>query len=244
MQEEHELNEAKSEVKSDVKFALNSEIKIEDLCFKYPETEKYIFHNASAFIGKNESIAFIGSSGAGKTTIADIILGLIRPERGKITVDGIDIFDNLKSWHEVVGYIPQVIYLMDDSIRNNIAFGGDNTDDAKLWESLRLAQLDEFVRELPDGLDAQIGDRGVRLSGGQRQRIGIARALYNSPQLLILDEATSALDNETEAAVMAAVENLHGHTTMIIIAHRLSAIEHCDRVYEVTGGEIVERGVC
>lgn len=242
LQEEVKLSKNRNSQNKDIKITLLDKVTVDSICFKYPNTDTYIFQNASVEIKKNESVAFIGSSGVGKSTIADIILGLIRPESGRIFADGVDINENLTSWHEIVGYIPQTIYLMDDSIRNNIAFGGDNKDNAKLWESLKLAQLEEFVRALPDGLDTEIGDRGVRLSGGQRQRIGIARALYNNPQLLVLDEATSALDNETEAAVMEAVENLHGHTTMIIIAHRLSTIEHCDKVYEVVSGRIVERG--
>jgi ABC-type multidrug transport system fused ATPase/permease subunit len=216
-------------------------LNVENLYFKYPKGEENIFEGASVEIPKNKSVAFIGSSGAGKSTFADIVLGLLRPDSGKVTVDGYDIFECINSWHHMVGYIPQVIYLMDDTIRNNILFGLNDKDDEKLWESLKLAQLDEFVRSLPKGLDTEIGDRGVRLSGGQRQRIGIARALYNKPELLLLDEATSALDNETESAVMEAVENLHGHTTMIIIAHRLSTISHCDKVYEVADGKIVER---
>lgn len=241
LQEEVELSRNKTFQNEDIRVTLSDKIVVENIWFKYPNTDKYIFENASVEIRKNESVAFIGSSGAGKSTIADIILGLIKPESGKILADGMDIYENLTRWHEIVGYIPQTIYLMDDSIRNNIIFGGDNKDDDRLWESLKVAQLEEFVMGLPDGLDTEIGDRGVRLSGGQRQRIGIARALYNKPELLILDEATSALDNETEAAVMEAVENLHGHTTMIIIAHRLSTIEHCDKVYEVKDGIILKK---
>jgi ABC-type multidrug transport system fused ATPase/permease subunit len=242
LKEQEELdNKRKSEGSRDGELTFNHALKVENLYFKYPKGEENIFEDASVEIPKNKSVAFIGSSGAGKSTFADIILGLLRPDSGKVSVDGYDIFECINSWHHMVGYIPQVIYLMDDTIRKNILFGLDDKDDEKLWESLKLAQLDDFVRSLPEGLDTQIGDRGVRLSGGQRQRIGIARALYNKPELLLLDEATSALDNETESAVMEAVENLHGHTTMIIIAHRLSTISHCDKVYEVADGKIVER---
>jgi ABC-type multidrug transport system fused ATPase/permease subunit len=242
LKEQEELdNKRKSEGSRDGELTFNHALKVENLYFKYPQGEENIFEDASVEIPKNKSVAFIGSSGAGKSTFADIILGLLRPDSGKVSVDGYDIFECINSWHHMVGYIPQVIYLMDDTIRKNILFGLDDKDDEKLWESLKLAQLDDFVRSLPEGLDTQIGDRGVRLSGGQRQRIGIARALYNKPELLLLDEATSALDNETESAVMEAVENLHGHTTMIIIAHRLSTISHCDKVYEVADGKIVER---
>jgi ABC-type multidrug transport system fused ATPase/permease subunit len=242
LKEQEELdNKRKSEGSRDGELTFNHALKVENLYFKYPKGEENIFEGASVEILKNQSVAFIGSSGAGKSTLADIVLGLLRPDSGKVSVDGYDIFECINSWHHMVGYIPQVIYLMDDTIRNNILFGLNDKDDDKLWESLKLAQLDDFVRSLPNGLDTQIGDRGVRLSGGQRQRIGIARALYNKPELLLLDEATSALDNETESAVMEAVENLHGHTTMIIIAHRLSTISHCDKVYEVSDGKIVER---
>jgi ABC-type multidrug transport system fused ATPase/permease subunit len=225
----------------DGELTFNNVLKVENIYFKYPKGEGNIFEGASVEILKKQSVAFIGSSGAGKSTLADIVLGLLKPDSGKVSVDGYDIFECINSWHHMVGYIPQVIYLMDDTIRNNILFGLNDEGDDKLWESLKLAQLDDFVKSLPKGLDTEIGDRGVRLSGGQRQRIGIARALYNKPELLLLDEATSALDNETESAVMEAVENLHGHTTMIIIAHRLSTISHCDKVYEVSDGKIVER---
>jgi ABC-type multidrug transport system fused ATPase/permease subunit len=225
----------------DGELTFNNALRVENLYFKYPKGEENIFDGASVEILKKQSVAFIGSSGAGKSTFADIVLGLLKPDSGKVSVDGYDIFECINSWHHMVGYIPQVIYLMDDTIRNNILFGADDKNDESLWECLKLAQLDDFVKNLPKGLDTEVGDRGVRLSGGQRQRIGIARALYNKPELLILDEATSALDNETESAVMEAVENLHGHTTMIIIAHRLSTISHCDKVYEVSDGKIVER---
>ena len=216
-------------------------IVLNNINFTYDGGTKKIFDDANIEINKYESVAFIGSSGAGKTTLADILLGLIRPNSGEVLVDDRNIYNNLNSWHRLVGYIPQNIYLMDDSIRNNILFGLKYENDDKIWKCLQLVQIDEFVRNLPDGIDTEIGDRGIRLSGGQRQRIGIARALYNEPELLVLDEATSALDNETEAAVMEAVENLHGKTTMVIIAHRLSTITHCDKIYEVRDGKIEER---
>ena len=184
----------------------------------------------------------IASAGAGKTTMADIILGLLAPQRGKILVDDIDVFKNLTMWHHQIGYIPQVIYLSDDTIRNNIAFGiaDDEIDDNRIWQVLEEAQLKEFIQTLPEGLDTTIGDRGVRLSGGQRQRLGIARALYHNPEILVFDEATSALDNETEAAVMEAINSFHGKKTMVIIAHRLNTIEKCDMIYKVEGGKITQ----
>ena len=177
----------------------------------------------------------MGPSGAGKSTIVDILLGLLHAESGQILCDGADIFSNYDSWLAQIGYIPQSIYLIDESIRENIAFGidADKVSEERIWEILKEAQLDEFIRSLPEGLDTRIGDRGVRLSGGQRQRIGIARALYHNPEILVFDEATSALDNDTEAALMEAINSFHGKKTMIIIAHRLNTIEKCDRIYKV-----------
>lgn len=210
--------------------------------FSYPNTEKAVIQNLNLEIEKNSSIAFIGQSGAGKTTLADMILGILKPQKGEILVDGISIYDNIDTWHRMIGYIPQNIYLMDDTIRNNIAFGisQEEIDENRLEKAVEQAQLKELIDSLELGLDTQIGERGVRLSGGQRQRIGIARALYNDPQIMILDEATSALDNDTEKAVMEAIESLHGKMTLIIIAHRLSTIQNCDHVYEVRGGELIQ----
>lgn len=213
------------------------------ITYAYPNTDTNVLEDANCVIPKGKTVAFIGSSGAGKTTMADIILGLIAPQRGKILVDDIDVFKNLTMWHHQIGYIPQVIYLSDDTIRNNIAFGihEDQIDEEAVRTALKKAQLAEFVDTLPDGLDTIVGDRGVRLSGGQRQRIGIARALYHDPEILVLDEATSALDNETETAVMEAIESLQGSKTMIIIAHRLTTIQNADIIYEVGDGKVTER---
>lgn len=220
---------------------MEDSIEVKDISFKYPEGDKKVFDKANLVIKRNKSIAFIGESGAGKTTLADIILGLLKPDEGKVLIDGKDIYDDINSWHKAVGYIPQMIYLMDDTIRNNIVFGHDIVDDDMIWKALKDAQIDDFVRGLSKGLDTQIGDRGVRLSGGQRQRLGIARALYTQPQVLFLDEATSALDNETEAAVMESINYLQGKTTLVIIAHRLSTISNCDEIYEVGNGTIVAK---
>lgn len=223
------------------KLQLQKEIRIENLSFTYPNTTKKIFDNASLMIQKNQSIAFVGSSGAGKTTLADIIIGVLEPNEGRVFVDGIDVFTHLEAWHKSIGYIPQMIYLMDDTIRANVAFGipEQEVDEDKIWKALERAEIAEFVKTLDQGIYTKIGDRGIRLSGGQRQRIGIARALYSEPEVLILDEATSALDNETEAAVMESVDSLHGKTTLIIIAHRLSTIQNCDKIYAVEEGKIV-----
>ena len=222
--------------------SLKKAIRIEKLSFKYPDADSYVLRNISFEILKNKSTAFIGPSGAGKTTLADIILGALEPTGGKVWVDDINIQEHMPAWHKNLGYIPQSIYLMDDTIRNNIAFGiiGDEIDEKKVWKALKQAQLEEFIQNLDKGLDTEIGEGGVRLSGGQRQRIGIARALYNDPEVLVLDEATSALDNETESAVMEAIEQLSGNKTLIIIAHRLTTIRYCDIVYEVKNEGIKE----
>lgn len=218
-------------------------ISAKHVTYAYPNTDTNVLEDANCVIPKGKTVAFIGSSGAGKTTMADIILGLLAPQRGKILVDDIDIFKNLTMWHHQIGYIPQVIYLSDDTIRNNIAFGihEDQINEEAVKTALKKAQLAEFVDTLPDGLDTIVGDRGVRLSGGQRQRIGIARALCHDPEILVLDEATSALDNETETAVMEAIESLQGSKTMIIIAHRLTTIQNADIIYEVGDGKVTKR---
>ena len=189
-------------------------------------------------IGK--SIGIVGTSGAGKTTIIDILLGLLKLQGGSVLADDVNIQEHYREWLANVGYIPQMIFLLDADIRKNVAFGvpEDEIDDEKLWYALQEAQLDAFVKTLPEGVNTGIGERGIRLSGGQRQRIGIARALYNDPELLILDEATSALDNDTEAAIMESINRLHGKKTLVIIAHRLQTIEKCDMVFRVENGKI------
>ena len=219
------------------------EIIIKKLSYHYPDSKENVIEDANFAIPKGKTIAFIGTSGAGKTTIVDIILGLLKPQFGKVLADDMNIHKHLNTWHKEIGYIPQVIYLSDDTIRNNIAFGihEKEIDDEAIIQALKKAQLYDFVENLPDGLNTFVGDRGVRISGGQRQRIGIARALYHDPEVLVLDEATSALDNETEAAVMESIENLQGMKTMIIIAHRLTTIKNVDIIYEVSDGKVLER---
>ncbi len=244
LKEVNELNARRKELeKQDVSMAFHDKIEIRDLSFQYPGTDKYVLQDLNLTISKKSSVAFIGQSGAGKTTLADIVMGLLEPTKGGAYVDNVSIFDNLDGWHKVIGYIPQSIYLMDDSIRNNIAFGVDEDEinEEKLNYAVEQAQLVEMIKELPEGLSTQIGEMGIKLSGGQRQRIGIARALYHNPEILVLDEATSALDNETEKAVMEAIESLHGKMTLIIIAHRLSTIKDCDYVYEIGDGKAVQK---
>lgn len=233
--------EAKAVIETD-KLKFHDCIKVEQLYYKYPNTDKYIFENARMQVPYGKSVGIMGPSGAGKTTVVDIMLGLLRVESGTITCDGVNVLEHYGQWLANIGYISQTINMVDDTIRANIAFGVDvdDIDDARVWQVLEEAQLADFVRNLPNGINTVIGERGVRISGGQRQRVGIARALYHDPEILILDEATSALDNDTEAAIMEAIENFHGRKTMLIIAHRLKTIENCDIIYKVENGKITE----
>ncbi|MBD5448605.1 MAG: ABC transporter ATP-binding protein [Lachnospiraceae bacterium] len=218
-----------------------SYLEVDNVHWQYPSAEKEVLSGITLHIHKGTSVALIGHSGAGKTTLADIILGLYRSQEGCIRYKGADIRTISEQWSNSVGYIPQSVYLTDDTIRNNVAFGVDEPDDELVWQALEQAQLKEFVMGLPGRLDTIVGDRGVRFSGGQRQRVAIARALYYNPEILILDEATSALDNETETAVMEAIDSLQGNKTLIIVAHRLTTIRNCDVVYEIADGKAVKR---
>lgn len=241
IKEIEELEKQKDKEHSDLEKMKFSEcIEVKGVSFKYRGTEKEVLSDVGLCIPKGNSVALIGPSGGGKTTMADIILGLLEPEKGAVLVDGVDIRDDLEGWGKNIGYIPQVIYLTDDSIRKNVAFGikESDIDDEQVWKALEGAQLKEFVKGLPNGLDTEVGEHGDRISGGQRQRIGIARALYRNPEILVFDEATSALDNETEKEVMKAIEGLQGTKTMLMIAHRLTTIEHCDTVYKVENGKV------
>lgn len=221
------------------KLEIKKEISLQDITYKYPHTDVLIFDHADMVIPVGNSVGIVGTSGAGKTTIVDILLGLLQIESGRILADGVEVREHYESWLKNIGYIPQTIFMIDSTIRKNVAFGyaEDEIDEEKVWRALKEAQLDEFVRGLPEGLDTSIGERGIRISGGQRQRIGIARALFEDPEVLVLDEATSALDNETEAAIMDSINRLHGRKTLIIIAHRLQTIEKCDMVYRVENGK-------
>lgn len=220
-----------------------SELTLSHITFCYESRKLKVIDDLNLTIKKGMSVAFIGSSGAGKTTLADIILDLLKPQSGKILMDGIDIEDLGGRWNQIIGYVPQSIYMTDSTIRRNIAFGIDeeDIDDDRVWHALEMAQMKEFVEHLPIQLDSMVGEWGVQFSGGQKQRIAIARALYGNPDILILDEATAALDTETETAVMEAIDALQGIKTLIIVAHRLTTIRNCDKIYEIKDGKAIER---
>ena len=220
------------------------DLQLKSLVYRYPQAASVSLDGISMTIRKGESIGLIGTSGAGKTTLVDVILGLLRLECGDIQVDDRSICSNLQGWKQLVGYIPQTIFLLDDTLANNIAFGipEDEIDSEQLKYAIEAAQLEELVRDLPEGVQTTIGERGMRLSGGQRQRIGIARALYHQREILVLDEATSALDNDTERLIGDAINNLAGSKTLIVVAHRLTTLEHCDRIYALEKGRIVRSG--
>lgn len=220
------------------KDSFDKEVFVDNITWKYENSPNTVLDGLSLRIEKGESVAFIGASGAGKTTLADIILGLLKPQKGSVYVDGTDIFTIRKSWSHIIGYVPQTVFLLDETVRTNILFGlpEEDGDDEKVWKALEKAQLKSFIEQLPGGLDTIVGERGIKFSGGQRQRIAIARALYYNPEILVLDEATSALDNETETAVIESIEALQGHKTLIIVAHRLTTIRNCDKIYEIKDG--------
>ncbi len=241
-QEAERLAEVESRRKNPRTEEQDGTIRIEDIAFTYPGTDKPVLENVSLRIPRGSSVGIVGVTGAGKTTLVDLILGLLKPDKGRVCYGSMDIYENYPHWREHIGYIPQTIYMTDDTIRKNVALGvpDEDIDDAALWKALENAQLVDFVRGLKDGLDTVIGERGVRISGGQRQRIGIARALYRDPEILFFDEATSSLDNETENAVMDAINTIGAEKTMIIVAHRLTTIEKCDRIFRVVDGSVRE----
>ncbi len=222
----------------------NKNLSLQHIQYKYKGASHDALQNISLNFEQGKSIGFIGTSGAGKSTLVDIILGLLTPEKGQVLVDGVDIHSNLRGWQDQIGYVPQSIFLTDDTLRRNVAFGlpDELINETAVLNALKSAQLLEFVVNLPDGLNTYVGERGVRLSGGQRQRIGIARALYHDPAILVLDEATSSLDSATEKEVMKAVNALHGEKTLIIVAHRMSTVEHCDWIYKMVKGRILTEG--
>lgn len=238
------LNQSASRQFESKVMTFSDRVELSNITYNYSGSSQVAIENISMMINKGESIALIGKSGAGKTTLVDVILGLLKPEVGDIKVDDMSIYKNLRSWQNLIGYIPQSIFLIDDTVERNIAFGvADNLIDAeRLNKAIKAAQLEELVEQLPEGIKTEVGEQGIRLSGGQRQRIGIARALYHEREILVLDEATAALDNETERLVSESIRSLAGSKTMIIIAHRLSTVEHCDRVYRLEQGRVIQSG--
>ena len=228
-----------TETKEDKALRFDKELVLKGVTWHYEGIEKDVLDGLELTIRKGTSIGIMGSSGAGKTTLMDVILSLLKPQGGRIEVDGRDVHEIPTAWARMIGYVPQTIYMTDDTIRNNVAFGlyPKEIDDDQVWRALEQAQIDDFVRGLPNGIDTKVGERGVRFSGGQRQRIAIARALYYDPNILVFDEATSALDNETEAAVMESVDSLQRAKTLIIVAHRLSTLKNCDEIYEIKDGK-------
>ncbi len=240
----NKINVLKAQNSDRLTIPFGDRITLEKVSYTYPNVAKSSLQEISLAIEKGQSIGLIGKSGAGKTTLVDVILGLLTPQQGDIKVDGVSIYKDINSWRNLIGYVPQSIFLTDDSLQRNIAFGVDDEliDFARLDRAIAAAQLNELVESLPQGLQTMVGERGVMLSGGQRQRVGIARALYHEREVLVFDEATAALDNETEGLVTEAIKSLSGKKTMIIIAHRLSTLEHCDLIYMLEQGQIVKSG--
>jgi ABC-type multidrug transport system fused ATPase/permease subunit len=238
------LGQASAPARRGIPMPFRSDIRLENVSYRYPTGHADALSGVSLTVPHGSSVGLVGGSGAGKSTLVDVILGLLEPSTGRVTVDGVDIATNIRGWQDQVGYVPQAIFLCDDTLRRNVAFGVPDAriDDGAVRRALRAAQLEDFVAQLPQGLETTVGERGVKLSGGQRQRIGIARALYHDPQVLVLDEATSALDMETEKGVMEAVNALHGAKTLIIIAHRLTTVANCDLLYRLENGRVVQSG--
>jgi ABC-type multidrug transport system fused ATPase/permease subunit len=243
LEEEIRKNEKKYAAEQYESIRLKEELSVNHIYYKYPATDCYILEDVNLKIKVKSSIGIIGASGAGKSTFVDVLLGLLKPEKGQIMMDGIDITRLGNNWNQNIGYVPQSIYLIDEDIRSNIAFGiaKEDIDDDMVWRALRMAQLADFVEQQPKGLDTEVGEWGIKFSGGQRQRVAIARALYFNPEILVWDEATAALDNETEKALMESIDALLGEKTLIIVAHRLTTIQQCDYIYEVANGKLVPR---
>lgn len=233
-----DIEEARKESSHETSF--RDKITVNNIYWRYGEKLEYVLEAVSFQIKRGETVAFIGESGAGKTTLVDILLGLLKPQEGRIQVDQWDVFEHLNEWSQMIGYVTQTLFILDEPIRNNVAFGipEEEIDEEAVWKALEQAQLKEFVISLADGLDTVVGERGIRFSGGQRQRIAIARALYYNPDILVFDEATSALDSETEMAVMESIASFQQKKTIIIVAHRLSTIKNCDKIYEVKNGKV------
>lgn len=222
----------------------SNDITVSKMSYSYPTGHAPALDNINIHIDKGQSVGFVGGSGAGKSTLIDVLLGILTPCKGEVFVDGQRIKHNLHGWQHLLGYVPQSIYLTDGTLRSNIAYGVPDSqiDENAVKHAVKLAQLEKFVDGHPFGLDLTVGERGMRISGGQRQRIGIARALYRNPPILLLDEATSALDTETEQSLMEAIHALHGEKTLLIVAHRLTTVMNCDRIYRLANGKVIECG--
>jgi ATP-binding cassette subfamily C protein len=236
-------NGATSRSGTDLSF--KQELRFEDVTYAYPNTDEPALQSIDLSIEPGQSVGLVGATGSGKTTLVNVLLGLLEPRDGRVLADGVNVRSNLRAWRDYLGYIPQSIFLLDDTIRRNVAFGvpEEEIDDDKVWEALYAAQVGTFVmNELGDGIDAMVGENGVRLSGGQRQRVGLARAIYHNPDVLVMDEATSDLDNETEHRVMEALDDLKANRTFITIAHRLSTVQGCDRLFFMKKGRVAARG--
>lgn len=218
-------------------------LELDGVAFSY-DPHSHVLTDINLVIRKGESIGVVGETGAGKSTLLDIILGLLPPTSGTIRIDGTDLVDNRLGWHAIIGLVPQTIYLLDDTVRHNIAYGvpDEEIDEDRIHDALKLAQLESTIETLPDGLETVVGERGIRLSGGQRQRVAIARALYRRPQILIFDEGTAALDNITEAELLQAIDSLRGERTIITVAHRLTTVQGCDRIILLANGRMVDQG--
>lgn len=227
----------------DTNINFEKELCIRNIEWTYADGTEKVLDGLSVVIKKGEAVAFIGSSGGGKSTLVDIILGLLNPQKGEVLLDNYNICSCKKAVAKLIGYVPQSVYLIDDSIKRNIAFGiaDEDIDENAIWDALEKAQIDDYIKKLPEGIETIVGERGVRFSGGQAQRLAIARALYSDPEILILDEATSALDNDTEKAVMQAIDSLQGKKTLIIVAHRLTTIRNCDKIFEIIEGKAIEK---
>lgn len=236
--------EASVELRTDHALPFGETLSLAGVSYRYPQSSLLALNDVSLSISRGSSVGIVGSSGAGKSTLVDIMLGLLAPTAGSVLVDGVDIQGALRGWQNQIGYVPQTIFLTDDSLRCNVAFGVpvNQIDERAVEKAIQAAQLEEFVASQPRGLDTSVGERGVRLSGGQRQRIGIARALYHEPSVLVLDEATSALDTLTEQGVMDGVRAMQGEKTVIIVAHRLSSVQHCSHIYRLSHGKVIEQG--
>ena len=237
--DEMQINRKQTTIAKCPEFCFEKTINVECVSFHYEQSNKNILKNVSFQINRGESVGFVGKTGSGKSTLLDLILGLLKPTSGSISIDG-KYPVNTKEWHHRIGYVPQAVYLTDESIAANIAFGEEEIDVARLQKCIETAQLSELIEKLPQKAETVVGERGIRLSGGERQRIAIARALYRKPDVIIFDEATSALDNKTEKVLMETINTLTKNYTVIMVAHRVSTLKDCHRIFAVESGKVTQ----